>query len=50
MTMTYENIKVDEEIYKHISTRLNKNFSRRYLIVNEIFENLKCVYVNLNKM
>jgi hypothetical protein len=29
---------------------LNKNFSRRYLIVNEIFENLKSVYVDFNKM
>jgi hypothetical protein len=50
MTMTYVSIKFDEEAYKHISTRLNKNFSRRYLIVNEIFENLKRVYVDLNKM
>ncbi len=50
MTMTYVSIKLDEETYKHISTRLNKNFSRRYLIVDEIFENLKRVYVDLNKM
>ncbi len=50
MTMTYVNIRFDEKTYKHISTRLNKNFSRRYLIVNEIFENLKRVYVDLNKM
>jgi hypothetical protein len=50
MTMTYVNIRLDEEIYKHISVRLNKNFSRRYLIVNEIFEDLKRVYVDLNKM
>jgi hypothetical protein len=50
MTMTYVNIRLDEETYKHISTRLNKNFSRRYLNVNEIFENLKRVYVDLNKM
>ncbi len=50
MTMTYVNIRLDEETYKHISARLNKNFSRRYLIVNEIFENLKRVYVDLNKM
>jgi hypothetical protein len=48
--MTYVNIKLDEEIYKHISARLNKNFSRRYLIVDEIFEDLKRVYVDLNKM
>ncbi len=50
MTMTYVNIRLDEETYKHISARLNKNFLRRYLIVNEIFENLKHVYVDLNKM
>ncbi len=50
MTMTYVNIKLDEETYKHISTRLNKNFSRRYLNLNEIFENLKRVYVDFNKM
>jgi hypothetical protein len=50
MTMTYVSIRLDEETYKHISARLNKNFSRRYLNVNEIFENLKHVYVDLNKM
>jgi hypothetical protein len=50
MTMTYVNIRLDEEIYKHISIRLNKNFSRRYLIVDKIFEDLKRVYVDLNKM
>ncbi len=50
MTMTYVNIRLDKEMYKHISARLNKNFSRRYLIVNEIFENLKRVYVDFNKM
>ncbi len=50
MTMTYVSTRLDEETYKHISIRLNKNFSRRYLIVNEIFENLKRVYVDLNKM
>jgi hypothetical protein len=50
MTMTYVNIRLDEETYKHISARLNKNFSRRYLTINEIFEDLKRVYVDLNKM
>ncbi len=50
MMMTYVNIRFDEETYKHIPARLNKNFTRRYLIVNEIFENLKRVYVDLNKM
>jgi hypothetical protein len=28
MTMTYLNTRFDEETYKHISTRLNKNFCR----------------------
>jgi hypothetical protein len=50
MTMTYVNTRLDEETYKHISTRLNKNFSRKYLIVNEIFEDLKRVYIDFNKM
>ncbi len=50
MTMTYVSTRLDEETYKHISARLNKNFSRRYLIVNEIFENLKRVYADFNKM
>jgi hypothetical protein len=48
--MTYVNIKLNEEAYKHISTRLNKISARRYLIVNEMFENLKRVYANSNKM
>ncbi len=50
MKMTYVSIRLDEETYKHISTRLNKNFSRRYLTIDEIFEDLKRVYVDLNKM
>ncbi len=50
MTMIYVNIKLNDEIYKHIAIRLNKNFSRRYLTVNEVFNDLKRVYVDLNKM
>jgi predicted metalloenzyme YecM len=50
MTMTYVNIKLDEETYKHISIRLNKNSTRRYLIVNEMFDDLKKIYANSNKM
>jgi hypothetical protein len=50
MTMTYVSIKLDEETYKHISTRLNKNSARRYLIVNEMFDDLKRIYANSNKM
>jgi hypothetical protein len=34
----------------HISTRLNKNFARRYLIVKEMFDDLKKVYADSNKM
>jgi hypothetical protein len=50
MIMIYVSIKLNEETYKHISTRLNKNSTRRYLIVDEIFENLKRMYADLNKM
>ncbi len=50
MIMTYVNIRLNEEAYKHISTRLNKTFARRYLIVDEMFENLKRIYSNSNKM
>jgi hypothetical protein len=50
MTMTYVSIKLNEEAYKHISTRLDKNFARRYLIVDEMFDDLKRIYANSNKM
>ncbi len=50
MTMTYVNTKFDEETYKHIATRLNKNSSRRYFTVNEVFDDLKRIYVDSNKM
>ncbi len=50
MIMTYVSIKLNEEIYKHISTRLNKNFARRYLIVKEMFDDLKRIYADSNKM
>jgi hypothetical protein len=50
MIITYVNIKLNEEAYKHISTRSNKTFARRYLIVNKMFENLKKVYANSNRM
>jgi hypothetical protein len=38
------------KIYKHISIRLNKNSSRQYVTVNEIFDDLKRMYVDWNKM
>ncbi len=50
MIMTYVSIKLNEKAYKHISTRLNKTSARRYLIVDEMFENLKRVYADSNKM
>jgi hypothetical protein len=50
MIMTYVNIKLNEEIYKYISIRLNKNFTRRYLIVNEMFDDLKRIYADSNKI
>ncbi len=48
--MTYVSIKFDEEINKHISIRLNKNSAHRYLIVDEMFDDLKKIYANSNKM
>jgi hypothetical protein len=50
MIMTYVSTKLNEEAYKHISTRLNKTSARRYLNVDEMFENLKRIYANSNKM
>ncbi len=50
MTMIYVSIKLNDEVYKHISSQLNKNFNRRYIIVDELFEDLKKVYANSNKM
>ncbi len=50
MIMTYVSIRLNEEAYKHISTRLNKTSARRYLIVDEMFENLKRIYSDSNKM
>jgi hypothetical protein len=50
MTMIYVSIRLDDEIYKHIAIRLNKNSSRRYLTVDEVFDDLKRVYVDSNKM
>ncbi len=50
ITMIYVNIKLNDEIYKHITIQLNKNFSRQYLTINEVFDDLKRVYVNSNKM
>jgi hypothetical protein len=40
MTMIYVNIKLNDAIYKHIVIWLNKNFSRWYLTINEIFDDL----------
>jgi hypothetical protein len=50
MTMIYVNIRLNDEIYKHIVIRLNKNFSRRYLTINEVFNDFKRLYVDSNKM
>jgi hypothetical protein len=50
MIMTYVSIKLNEKTYKHISTRLNKNSARRYLIVDEMFDDLKRIYADSNKM
>ncbi len=50
MTMTYVSIRLNNETYKYIFTRLNKSSSRRYITVDEIFENLKRIYANSIKM
>jgi hypothetical protein len=48
--MIYVSIKFDEKTYKHIATRLDKISSRRYLTMNEVFDDLKRMYANSNKM
>jgi hypothetical protein len=50
MIMTYVNIKLNDEAYKHIAIRLNKNSIRRYLTIGEIFDDFKRIYANSNKM
>jgi hypothetical protein len=50
MIITYVNTRLNEETYKHISTRLNKNFARRYLIVDKMFDDLKKINADSNKM
>jgi hypothetical protein len=50
MIMTYVNIKLNDETYKHIAARLNKNSFHRYLTINEIFDDFKRIYVDFNKM
>jgi hypothetical protein len=50
MIMTYVNIKLNDETYKHIAIRLNKNSIRRYLTIDEIFDDLKRMYADSNKM
>ncbi len=50
MTMTYVNIRLNDETYKHIFARLNKDSSRRYQTVNKMFKDLKRIYVDSNKM
>jgi hypothetical protein len=50
MTMTYVSIKLNDEAYKHISARLNRDSFRRYQTIDEMFEDLKQVYVDSNKM
>ncbi len=50
MTMIYVSIKLNDETYKHIFVRLNIKSSCKYQIIDEMFENFKRVYVDLNKM
>ncbi len=48
--MTYVSIRFNDEAYKYISARLNKDSFRRYQTIDEMFENLKRIYVDSNKM
>ncbi len=48
--MTYLNIKLNDEIYKHIFAKMNRNSFHKYQTIDEMFEDLKRVYVDLNKM
>ncbi len=48
--MIYVNIKLNNETYKHIFVKLNKDSFRKYQLINEIFENLKKMYIDSNKM
>ncbi len=50
MIMIYVNINLNDETYKHIAARLDKNFFRRCLIIDEIFDDFKRVYIDSNKM
>jgi hypothetical protein len=50
MMMIYVNIKFNDETYKYIVIHLDKNSDRRYLTINEIFDDLKKTYVNSNKL
>jgi hypothetical protein len=50
MIKTYVNNKLNEETYKSIWIRLNKNSENRYLIIDKMFNDLKRIYANSNKM
>ncbi len=50
MTMIYVNTRLKNETYKHIFVKLDRNSSRKYQTINKMFENLKRIYVDSNKM
>jgi hypothetical protein len=50
MAMAYVSTRLDGEAYKHTSARLDKNAPRRYLTGDEVFDDLKRVYADPNKM
>ena len=48
--MIYINIWFDDESYKKIATRLNVDSLRFYFIVEKIFDDLKKIYADFNKL
>ena len=48
--MTYIDIRLDDESYKQVATRLNVDSLLFYLIVEKIFDDLKKVYADFNKL
>jgi hypothetical protein len=46
MIITYVNNKLNDETYKYIAIRLDKNSAHRYLTINEIFNDFKKMYAD----
>ena len=48
--MIYIDIRLDDESYKQVATRLNVDSFRFYLIVEKVFDDLKRAYADFNKL